>query len=59
MVAGNRKARPRAADGPGGDEGRSAQHLGRAAQAIGEKEEYERCSQFLKDSSPSAAEVLG
>ncbi|MBZ6171634.1 DUF3151 family protein [Streptomyces olivaceus] len=33
--------------------------LARAAREIGEKEEYERCSGFLKDSSPSAAEVLG
>lgn len=32
--------------------------LARAAQAIGEQEEYERCTQFLRDSSPTAAEVL-
>lgn len=32
--------------------------LGRAAQAIGEKEEAERCQQFLKDSSPEAAAEL-
>lgn len=38
---------------------RALHALARAAQAIGEKEEYERCSQFLKDSSPTAAEVLG
>ncbi len=38
---------------------RALHALARAAQAIGEKEEYERCSEFLKDSSPSAAEVLG
>ncbi|BET48733.1 hypothetical protein RGQ21_37150 [Kitasatospora aureofaciens] len=38
---------------------RALHALARAAQAIGEEEEYERCSQFLKDSSPAAAEVLG
>ncbi|GAA2651784.1 DUF3151 domain-containing protein [Streptomyces aculeolatus] len=32
--------------------------LARAAQAIGETEEYERCSAFLRDSSPTAAETL-
>src|SRR6478609_10148880 len=32
--------------------------LARAAQAIGEKEEPERCFQFLKDSSSQAAEEL-
>ncbi|MBB4912993.1 DUF3151 domain-containing protein [Streptosporangium saharense] len=32
--------------------------LGRAAQAIGEKDEAERCQQFLKDSSPAAVEEL-
>ncbi|MEV8211238.1 DUF3151 family protein, partial [Streptomyces sp. NPDC079189] len=29
--------------------------LARAAQSIGEQEEYERCSTFLRDSSPTAA----
>ncbi len=38
---------------------RALHALARAAQAIGEQEEYERCSQFLKDSSPTAAQVLG
>lgn len=38
---------------------RALNALARAAQAIGEKEEYERCSQFLKDSSPTAAQTLG
>ncbi|WP_327284545.1 MULTISPECIES: DUF3151 domain-containing protein [unclassified Streptomyces] len=33
--------------------------LSRAAEAIGEKEEYERCSTFLRDSSETAADVLG
>ncbi len=33
--------------------------LARAAQAIGESEEYERCSAFLRDSSPTAADTLG
>ncbi|MEV7732341.1 DUF3151 family protein [Streptomyces sp. NPDC088921] len=33
--------------------------LARAAGAIGEQAEYERCSQFLKDSSLTAAETLG
>ncbi|MFK0046876.1 DUF3151 domain-containing protein [Streptomyces sp. NPDC090741] len=33
--------------------------LSRAAGAIGEKEEYERCSTFLRDSSETAADVLG
>jgi hypothetical protein len=32
--------------------------LARAAQAIGEKDEAERCAQFLRDSSPSAADAL-
>lgn len=38
---------------------RALHGLARAAQAIGEQEEYERCSQFLKDSSPTAAQTLG
>jgi hypothetical protein len=33
--------------------------LGQAAQAIGEQDEAERCQQFLQDSSPEAAAVLG
>ncbi|WP_157873362.1 DUF3151 family protein, partial [Streptomyces neyagawaensis] len=33
--------------------------LARAAGTIGEQEEYERCTQFLKDSSETAAETLG
>lgn len=32
--------------------------LARAAHAIGEDEEYERCSTFLRESSTSAADVL-
>ncbi|GGL03425.1 hypothetical protein Sme01_65390 [Sphaerisporangium melleum] len=32
--------------------------LARAALAIGEKDEAERCAQFLRDSSPAAAEAL-
>ncbi|MBO4272144.1 DUF3151 domain-containing protein [Microbispora triticiradicis] len=32
--------------------------LARAAQAIGEKDEAERCAQFLRDSSTAAAEAL-
>lgn len=32
--------------------------LARAAQSIGEKEEAERCFQFLKDSSPEASREL-
>ena len=38
---------------------RALHALARAAQAIGEQEEYTRCSQFLKDSSPTAAQTLG
>jgi hypothetical protein len=38
---------------------RALHGLARAAQAIGEQEEYERCAQFLKDSSPTAAQTLG
>ncbi|RRR69589.1 DUF3151 domain-containing protein, partial [Streptomyces sp. RP5T] len=38
---------------------RALHALARAAGAIGEQEEYERCSQFLKDSSLTAAETLG
>ncbi len=33
--------------------------LARAAQAIGEAEEYERCSTFLADSDPEAPAQLG
>lgn len=32
--------------------------LARAARAIGELDEYERCTAFLHDSSPAAAEAL-
>ncbi|MEU7881688.1 DUF3151 domain-containing protein [Microbispora bryophytorum] len=32
--------------------------LARAAQAIGEKDEAERCAQFLRDSSQAAAQAL-
>ncbi|MFC4591645.1 DUF3151 domain-containing protein [Sphaerisporangium corydalis] len=32
--------------------------LSRAAQAIGEKDEAERCAQFLRDSSPVAVKAL-
>ncbi|WP_204018886.1 DUF3151 domain-containing protein [Sphaerimonospora thailandensis] len=32
--------------------------LSRAAQAIGEKDEAERCAQFLRDSSAAAADAL-
>ncbi|MFC6080367.1 DUF3151 domain-containing protein [Sphaerisporangium aureirubrum] len=32
--------------------------LSRAAQAIGEKDEAERCAQFLRESSPAAAKAL-
>lgn len=38
---------------------RALHALGRAAQSIGEQEEYERCSTFLRDSSPLAADTLG
>jgi uncharacterized protein DUF3151 len=37
---------------------RALHALGRAAQAIGEEEEYERCTVFLRDSSPTAADTL-
>ncbi len=37
---------------------RSLNALGRAAAAIGEDDEASRCAQFLKDSSPTAAEEL-
>ncbi|WP_158884234.1 DUF3151 domain-containing protein [Amycolatopsis anabasis] len=33
--------------------------LGKAAQRIGETEEYERCSKFIADSDPAAAEATG
>ncbi|HEX4222493.1 MAG TPA: DUF3151 domain-containing protein [Pseudonocardiaceae bacterium] len=33
--------------------------LARAAQAIGEDEEYQRCKDFLADADPQAASVLG
>jgi hypothetical protein len=38
---------------------RSVHALGQAAAAIGEDDEAERCSAFLRDSSPEAAEALG
>ncbi|MFB7558147.1 DUF3151 domain-containing protein [Streptomyces brevispora] len=38
---------------------RALHALARAAQSIGEEAEYERCSEFLRDSSPTAAETLG
>ncbi len=37
---------------------RALHALARAAQAIGEQEEYERCTAFLRDSSPTAADTL-
>jgi Protein of unknown function (DUF3151) len=37
---------------------RSLHFLGRAAAAIGEHDEAERCSEFLRDSSQTAATVL-
>jgi Protein of unknown function (DUF3151) len=37
---------------------RSLRALGRAAGAIGESEEAERCATFLRDSSPTAADLL-
>ncbi|MEU8773324.1 DUF3151 domain-containing protein [Streptomyces sp. NPDC048606] len=37
---------------------RALNALARAAGAIGEKEEYARCSTFLRDSSETAADVL-
>ncbi|MFC9236185.1 DUF3151 domain-containing protein [Streptomyces decoyicus] len=37
---------------------RALHALARAAQAIGEQDEYERCSTFLRDSSPTAADTL-
>ncbi|MGP4109358.1 DUF3151 domain-containing protein [Streptomyces sp. 4N509B] len=37
---------------------RALHALARAAEAIGEREEAERCSTFLRDSSPTAAETL-
>ncbi|MCL2732440.1 MAG: DUF3151 domain-containing protein [Actinomycetia bacterium] len=38
---------------------RALHALARAAKAIGEKDEYERCTTFLRDSSPTAADTLG
>ena len=38
---------------------RALHALGRAAAAIDEKQEAERCAQFLRDSSPTAADTLG
>jgi hypothetical protein len=38
---------------------RALHALARAAQAIGEADEYERCTTFLRDSSPAAADTLG
>ena len=37
---------------------RALHALARAAQAIGETEEYERCTAFLRESSPTAADTL-
>ena len=33
--------------------------LAKAARAIGETDEWERCSTFLRETSPTACEVLG
>jgi hypothetical protein len=38
---------------------RSLHLLGRSAAAIGEDDEADRCEQFLRDSSPTAAAALG
>src|SRR5690606_22593910 len=38
---------------------RALHALGRAAAAIGEQDEAERCSTFLRDSSATAADTLG
>ncbi|AZM54473.1 DUF3151 domain-containing protein [Streptomyces sp. WAC 01529] len=38
---------------------RALHALARAAQSIGEQEEYERCAGFLRDSSETAATTLG
>lgn len=38
---------------------RSLAALSRAADQIGETDEYERCAAFLRDSSPEAADALG
>jgi hypothetical protein len=38
---------------------RALHALGRAAAAIGEADEAERCRAFLRDSSPTAADLLG
>ena len=38
---------------------RALHALARAAQAIGEDDEYQRCSTFLRESSPTAADTLG
>ena len=37
---------------------RALHALARAAGSIGETEEHERCSTFLRDSSPTAADIL-
>jgi Na+:H+ antiporter, NhaA family len=37
---------------------RSLHLLGKSAAAIGEDEEADRCAQFLRDSSPEAADAL-
>jgi hypothetical protein len=41
------------------DQAFAAGDVGRAAAAIGEDVEAERCRQFLADSDPEAAEALG
>jgi hypothetical protein len=38
---------------------RALHALARAAKSIGEQDEYERCTVFLRDSSPTAADTLG
>ncbi|MGW1926165.1 DUF3151 domain-containing protein, partial [Streptomyces massasporeus] len=38
---------------------RALHSLARAAGEIGEKDEFERCTTFLRDSSETAAETLG
>ena len=38
---------------------RALHALGRAAAAIGEQDEAQRCATFLRDSDPEAARALG
>ena len=57
-TAGRGTARSRGSTSPTGGSSPASAILALSAQAIGEMDEYERCRDFLRDSSPTAYDVL-